>query len=83
MEQVAEAVARLGKKNIYVEMSHRGSADILKAIDLFGEDHVMFATDWPFDTSDFNIKCGVEALMDRPDLMDKYFYMNAARLLHI
>ena len=70
-------------KNVHVETSHRGAADITKAVELFGEDRVMYATDWPFDTCDCNIRCAEEALGSDPVAMDKYFYKNAARILHM
>lgn len=83
LEALAEAVKKNGYKNVYVEMSHRGAADIVKSVELFGEDRVMFATDWPFDTCDCNIKCAEEALGGDPVALDKYFYRNAARILHL
>ena len=43
----------------------------------------MYATDWPFDTCDCNIRCAEEALGSDPVAMDKYFYKNAARILHM
>jgi len=81
LEALGEFVRDNGYKNVYVEMSHRGSADILKAMELFGEDKVMFATDWPFDTPDCNIRVAEDALGDDPELLDMYLYQNAARIL--
>ena len=83
LEALSAEVRKHNYKNVYVETSHRGAADILKAVELFGEDRVMYATDWPFDTCDCNIRCGEEALGNDPVAMDKYFYKNAARILHL
>ena len=45
LESLAETVARLGCKNVYIESSHRGVGGMHKMLELFGEDHIMFATD--------------------------------------
>lgn len=83
MEIMGEAVRVHGWKNVYTDTSHRGVEYILKAIELFGEDRVLYATDWPFDTCTCNVKCHIEALGDNPDLLDKVFFRNANRLLHL
>lgn len=83
LEALSVEVKKHNYKNVYVETSHRGAADITKAVELFGEDRVMYATDWPFDTCDCNIRCAEEALGSDPVAMDKYFYKNAARILHM
>ena len=81
MEIMAEAVRAHGWKNVYTDTSHRGVEYILKAVEFFGEDRVLYATDWPFDTCTCNVKCHIEALGDNPDLLDRVFYRNSAQLL--
>ena len=66
MEIMAEAVRAHGWKNVYTDTSHRGVEYILKAVEFFGEDRVLYATDWPFDTCTCNVKCHIEALGDNP-----------------
>lgn len=78
---MAEAVRAHGWKNVYTDTSHRGVEYILKAVEFFGEDRVLYATDWPFDTCTCNVKCHIEALGDNPDLLDRVFYRNSAQLL--
>ena len=83
MEQLAETAARLGCKNLYIESSNRGAPDIVRALELFGEDRVMYGTDWPFGTPDYSIRYLERALADRPEQLDKVFYQNAARILRL
>ena len=37
-----------GLKNVYTDTSIRNAEYMYKAVELFGEDRVMFATDYPF-----------------------------------
>jgi len=83
MEILAETAAAKGCKNIYVESSHRGVDGMRKMLELFGEDRIMFATDWPFDTCTWSVKYAAEAFKADAGTADKFFYANAARLLRI
>lgn len=83
LEALAELVAKLGCKNVYVESSHRGVEGMRKMLELFGPDRIMFATDWPFDTCTWSVKYAAQAFQDDPAVADKFFYLNAARILHI
>lgn len=83
LEALAELVAKKGCKNIYVESSHRGVEGMHLMLDLFGEDRIMFATDWPFDTCTWSVKYAEDAFADKPEIADKFFYQNAARILGI
>lgn len=83
LEALAEEVKRNRWDKVYVDLSHRGSEDIARAAELFGEDRVMYASDWPFDTCDCNIRCALDAFGGDREALDKYFYRNAARILRI
>lgn len=81
LEALAELVAKKGCKNVYVESSHRGVDGMHLMLELFGEDRIMFATDWPFDTCTWMVKYAADAFQDDPIVADKFFYRNAARVL--
>ena len=74
-------MAKKGCKNVYIESSHRGVDGMHQMLELFGEDRIMFATDWPFDTCTWSVKYAAEAFKDDPVVADKFFYRNAARIL--
>jgi predicted TIM-barrel fold metal-dependent hydrolase len=81
MERLAAATK--GLKNIYTDTSFRSADEVLQAIELFGEDKVMFATDNPFGTYPGSLRQVDKALKDEPVLLDKVLYQNAATLLNI
>ncbi len=83
MEILAEGIK--GLHNVYVDTSFRGYADILKAVDFFGADKVLYGTDCPFSTHKGPIKqveLAAEKAQD-PKLADMIFFENAAKILHI
>ena len=80
-EALAELVGKLGCKNVYIESSHRGVDGMHQMLELFGEDRIMFATDWPFDTCTWSVKYAADAFKDDPIVADKFFYRNAARII--
>ncbi len=83
LEALAELVAKKGCKNVYIESSHRGVSGLRQMLELFGPDRIMFATDWPFDTCTWSVKYATEAFKDDQEIADKFFYQNAARILHL
>jgi len=83
MDELADAVKAHGWKNTYVETSMRSRADIEKMIDLFGEDKVMFGTDFPSASYIYSLECVVQATEHDPELQEKVLYRNAAKLLNI
>ena len=83
LEALAEAAMKKGCKNIYVESSHRGVDGMRMMLELFSEDRIMFATDWPFDTCTWSVKYAAEAFKGDLVTADKFFYRNAARILHL
>jgi predicted TIM-barrel fold metal-dependent hydrolase len=83
MEILAEGIK--GLHNVYVDTTFRGYADILRAIDFFGADKILYGTDNPFSTPKGPIK-QVELAAEKakdPKLADMIFFENAAKLLHI
>ena len=83
LEALAELAAKKGCKNVYVESSHRGVDGMHRMLELFGEDRIMFATDWPFDTTTWSVKYAEDAFAEKPEVAEKFFYANAARILGI
>jgi predicted TIM-barrel fold metal-dependent hydrolase len=82
-EALAEKVKERGWRHVYVDTSFK-SADIMRRlVDLFGEDRVLFGTDYPFATVKYSIAACEKAFADRPDVADKVFYRNAARILRL
>ena len=83
MEELGALCKKRGYKNVYVETSHRGANGIKTMFELFGEDRVMFSSDHPFQTIDYELFEGYKAVGDDPELAEKFFYRNAARILNI
>lgn len=81
MEILGEAVKDL--KNVYVDTTFRSAADILRAVELFGRDRVLFGTDNPFSTHKGALAQVEKACSDNPELANMILFENAARLLHI
>ena len=85
MEELAAEIKKNGWKHVYVETSHRGAPDMIKMIELFGEDHVMYGSDFPFQTMKYEL-LEAEKAMDHfgdPEISEKFYYRNAARLLYL
>lgn len=80
-EQLAEAVQKHGWKNVYTDTSFKSAQVIRQLAELFGEDRLLFATDYPFDGVTTSIRACEEAFRDDPIAADKVFYRNSARLL--
>ena len=83
LEALAEEVSKRNYRNVYIESSNHGSADVLRAIELFGEDRVMYGTDWPFGTPDYSIPFLIDAIGNNSVRLHKLFFSNAARILHL
>lgn len=82
-EELAEAVRAHGWKNVYTDTSFKNAGVMRELVELFGEDRILFATDYPFDGAVGSIAQCREAFGDDPVLLDKVFYRNAARILHL
>lgn len=81
LEALADIVEKRNVKNVYIECSHRATADMHKMHELFGEDRIMYADDWPFDTTTWIVYYASKAFADKPEVADKFFWKNAARIL--
>lgn len=80
-EQLAEAVQKHGWKNVYTDTSFKNAEVMRQLVELFGEDRILFATDYPFDGITQSVAACEEAFADDPVTADKVFYRNAAKLL--
>lgn len=72
-----------GLKNVYADTSFSSVAAAKEAIEYLGEDKVLYGTDYPFTYEKYNIKVIEEAYKDKPIVMDKVFYENIAKLIHL
>lgn len=82
-EELAKAVKAHGWKNVYTDTSFKNAKVMQELVELFGEDRILFATDYPFDGVSASIAQCELAFRDDPVLLDKVFYRNAARILHL
>ncbi|NMB41710.1 MAG: amidohydrolase family protein [Firmicutes bacterium] len=81
MEILAEETK--GLKNVYTDTSIRNAEYMYKAVELFGEDRVMFATDYPFFSFKHSLEQCEKAFASEPEVLDKVLFKNSARLLHL
>ncbi|MGI5901803.1 MAG: amidohydrolase family protein [Desulfitobacteriia bacterium] len=81
MELLAEKSADL--KNIYVDTSFRDAKYMVKMVEAFGPDKVMFGTDFPFGSHKHSLAEVEKAFKNEPELLDKVLFLNAARLMRI
>lgn len=82
-ELLAEEVNKHSWKNVYTDTSFKNARVMRELVELFGEDRILFATDYPFDGVTESVAACEEAFAGDPVLADKVFYRNSARLLHI
>lgn len=82
-EELAQEVQRHRWKNVYTDTSFKNAKVMRELAELFGEDRLLFATDYPFDGISGSIQECELAFADDPVLADKVFYRNAAKLLHL
>ncbi|WP_213950927.1 amidohydrolase family protein [Tepidanaerobacter syntrophicus] len=69
--------------NVYTDTSFRSAEYMRKAVELFGEDKILFGTDYPFASFKSSITECEKAFADEPEIADKVFYRNSARILHL
>ena len=72
-----------GLKNVYTDTTFRSAEYMRKAVELFGEDRIVFATDYPFTSIKLSLDQCIEAFADEPEIADKVLFKNSARLLHL
>lgn len=60
------------------------SAELMqKGVQYIGEDKILFGTDYPFGTFKYSIQEVKRAFADDERIMNKVFYENAAKILHL
>lgn len=69
--------------NVYFETSMASAAKMQEAVDILGADRVLFGTDYPFSAFIHAIAEVHKAFDHKPEVRDKVFYHNAARLLQL
>ena len=72
-----------GYQNVWVDTSIQPPGKIRELIDVFGEDKVLFASDWPFACRKPAIKAVKAACKGNARLERKVFYENACSLMKI
>ncbi len=84
MYDVKEVIRLLGGYNhIWVDTSLQSPESIRDLIDVFGEDKVLFGSDWPFGSRQAGLKAVKVACSCNPKLERKILYENAAQLLKL
>jgi len=82
-EELGAEVIKNGWKNVYTDTSFKNAEVMVRLVELFGEDRILFATDYPFDSIKYSIQQCELAFADEPIIADKVFYRNSAKLLHL
>jgi len=72
-----------GYQNVWVDTSLQSPEAIRKLIDVFGEDKVLFGSDWPFGCRKAAIKAVKAACKGNNRVERKIFYKNACSLMKI
>jgi predicted TIM-barrel fold metal-dependent hydrolase len=72
-----------GLSNVWVDTSFQSPEAIVKLIKVFGEDKVMYASDWPFGYRPPHIKTVKVACKGSRELEDLLFFKNAQRFLNL
>jgi hypothetical protein len=82
--QVDEVIKKLkGLDNVYLDTSFQSPEKIRELIDVFGEDKIMYASDWPYGDRKKSIEIMKEALGNDEKITNKIFYENAYNLLKL
>ena len=69
--------------NVWTDTSMCSAAMMRRAVELLGEDKVLFGTDVPFGSFHYSVAELEKAFADRPDLLDKVGYTNIADLMNL
>lgn len=67
--------------NVYVDTSFQCAEIVKEFVKRYGEDRVLFGTDWPWGTEATPIKVVEEACEGNVNLEEKIFYRNAEKLM--
>ena len=84
MYEVKEVIQILGEyQNVWVETSLQSPGSVRNLINVFGEDKVLFGSDWPFGCRKTAIKTVKKACNGNDRVERKIFYENARSLMKI
>ena len=80
--QVGEVIEKLsGLENVFLDVSFQSPESIVKLLNKFGTDRIMYASDWPYGDRTISVKIMKEACGGDKSLEGKVFYENAAKLI--
>lgn len=81
---IDEFAAQMGDlENVYTDTTMCSAELMRKGVELLGENRLLFGTDHPFGTLGNSSNEVKRAFKDKPDVMEKVFYGNAAKLLKL
>lgn len=69
--------------NVWTDTSMCSAELMRKAVELLGEDKVLFGSDAPFGSFHYSVGALIEAFGDNPELLDKVAYTNFAKLIKL
>lgn len=82
LDETDDLVSLLGDAaNVWVDVSFQEPAAIVRLIDVFGADRVMYAADFPYGGMPLSLHRVERAVGHDADLLDRVLYGNAAELL--
>jgi predicted TIM-barrel fold metal-dependent hydrolase len=67
--------------NVYVDLSFQPLVAIKDVIRAFGEDKILFGSDWPWGSQDIPLKLMMEATKNNLDAREKIFFKNPTELV--
>lgn len=83
MYQVKDTMRLLkGFPNVWVDTSFQPVKRIKQLIDVFGENRILFGSDWPYGSRMTALRIMRKVCADNQSLAEKIFYLNAERLLN-
>ncbi len=84
LEEVDDLIELLGDApNLWVDVSFQEPEGIHKLVDTFGEDRVMYASDWPYGSMDVSLHRLKAAYPDDEEMLERLLWRNAAGLLQL
>lgn len=80
---IAEDLAKntAGCDKVYVDTSFCPATLVQKGVEVLGADKVMYGTDYPFSSMECCARIIEDAFPDDPEMREKIFYKNAAKIL--
>ncbi|MEM8707859.1 MAG: amidohydrolase family protein [Actinomycetota bacterium] len=84
LDEVDELIEGFGGlPNVWVDASFQEPGNILRLVEAFGRDRVMYAADWPYGGMPLALHRSRQAAGDDDELRDRLLYRNAEELLGI